>query len=153
MKLKVDRAWPKPTYTIGRWFVNGLRLHESMEDKDRGLNSSMPISDILAKKVYGQTAIPTGSYRVILSYSQKFANRAWAKKYGGLVPEIQNVPGYTGVRIHPMNTAEDSLGCIGIGENKEKGKIINSTKCYYELMDKYLMPAWSRKEEILITIK
>lgn len=153
MKLKVDRDWKKPEYTIGKWFVNGIRLHESMEDADRGLNSSMSVEEILKKKIYGKTAIPTGVYKVILSVSQKFKTRAWAKKYGGLVPEIVNVKGFSGVRIHPMNTAEDSLGCIGIGENKAKGKIINSTKCYYELMDKYLMPAWSRKEEITITIK
>lgn len=153
MKLKTDRAWKKEAYTIGRFFVNGIRFYESLEDKDRGLNSGMSESEIASKKVYGKTAIPTGTYRVILSVSQKFKTRAWAKKYGGLVPEIVGVKGFSGVRIHPLNTAEESLGCIGIGENKVAGKIINSQKRYYELMDKYLIPAWSRKEEITITIK
>lgn len=153
MKLKTDRAWKKEAYTIGRFFVNGIRFYESLEDKDRGLNSGMSESEIASKKVYGKTAIPTGTYRVILSVSQKFKTRAWAKKYGGLVPEIVGVKGFSGVRIHPLNTAEESLGCLGIGENKVAGKIINSQKRYYELMDKYLMPAWSRKEEITITIK
>lgn len=153
MKLKVDRAWKKSTYCIGKFFINGIRFHESMEDTDRGLNSGMSEAEIRAKKVYGKTAIPTGTYKVILSVSDKFKKRAWAAKYGGLVPELVNVKGYSGVRIHPLNTAEDSLGCLGIGENKAVGKILNSTKCYYELMDKYLMPAWSRKEEITITIK
>lgn len=153
MKLKTDRAWKKEAYTIGRFFVNGIRFYESLEDKDRGLNSGMSESEIASKKVYGKTAIPTGTYRVILSVSQKFKTRAWAKKYGGLVPEIVGVKGFSGVRIHPLNTAEESLGCLGIGENKVAGKIINSQKRYYELMDKYLIPAWSRKEEITITIK
>lgn len=153
MKLKTDRAWKKETYTIGRFFVNGIRLCESLEDKDRGLNSSMTLEQIKAAKVYGVTAIPTGTYKVILSVSPKFKSRAWAKKYGGLVPEILGIPGFEGVRIHPGNKAEDTLGCILVGDNKVKGGIVNSTKRFYELMDKYLVPAWSRKEEITITIK
>ena len=153
MKLKIDRAWKKEGYTIGRFFINGVRFCEVVEDKDRGLHSSMSIQDIEKVKVYGETAIPTGTYKVILSYSNKFKARAWAIKYGGLVPELVGVPGFSGVRIHPGNTAADSLGCLLPGENKVKGGVINSTKKYYELMDKYIVPAWSRKEEITITIK
>lgn len=153
MKLKLDRRYKKDTYTIGIFYVNGYRFSETVEDRDRGLNSSMPESEILKIKVYGKTAIPTGTYRVILSVSQKFKGRAWAKKYGGLVPEIVGVRGFAGVRIHPLNTAEDSLGCIGVGENKIKGGVINSTKYFYELMDKYLVPAWSRNEEITLLVK
>ena len=153
MILKVNRRWKKESYTIGELFVNGVRLCNTLEDKDRGLNSSMPVGIINQKKIYGLTAIPTGTYKVVLSYSPKFAKKAWAKKYGGLVPEILNVKGYSGVRIHIGQTDKDTLGCILVGENKEVGKVINSTKCYYELMDKYIMPAWSAKEEITITIK
>lgn len=153
MKLKIDRNWKAETYTIDALFINGVRFCEMVEDKDRGLNSGMPLAEINAKKVYGETAIPTGTYKVILSYSNKFKNKTWAKKYGGLVPELVEVKGFSGVRIHPGNTAADSLGCLLIGENKIKGGVINSQKRYYELMDKYLVPAWSRKEEITITIK
>jgi len=153
MKLKVDRNWKAETYTIDAFFINGVRFYEMLEDKDRGLNSGMPLAEINAKKVYGQTAIPTGTYKVILSYSNNFKSKAWAKKYGGLVPELVNVPGYSGVRIHPGTDASSTSGCLIIGENKIKGKVINSQKRYYELMDKYLVPAWSRKEEITITIK
>ena len=153
MKLKVDRKWKADTYTIGVLYINGIRFCETVEDKDRGLSSGMSLDDINSKKVYGETAIPTGTYKVILSVSNKFKTRAWAKKYGGLVPEILNVPGFSGARIHPGNTAQNSLGCLLPGENKIKGGVINSTKRYYELMDKYLVPAWSRKEEITITIK
>lgn len=153
MELKTDRAWKKETYTIGKFFVNCIRLCESLEDKDRGLNSSMTLEQIKAIKVYGITAIPAGTYEVILSISPKFKSRSWAAKYSGLVPEIIGVPGFEGVRIHPGNKAEDTLGCILVGDNKVKGGLVNSTKRYYELMDKYLVPAWSRKEEITITIK
>lgn len=153
MVLKVNRAWKKAGYTIGKFFVNGIRLCESLEDTDRGLNMGMSEALIKMTKIAGQTAIPTGTYTVVLSVSPKFKNKSWAKKYGGLVPEIVGVPGFSGVRIHPGNTDKDTEGCILIGDNKEVGKVINSTKRYYELMDKYIVPAWSRKETITITIK
>lgn len=153
MKIKVNRRWKKANYTIGDMYCDGIRLFNTLEDRDRGINSSMPVGIINQIKVAGETAIPTGTYEVVLSYSPKFANKTWAKKYGGLVPEIKNVKAYSGVRIHPLTTAKDTQGCIGVGENKAVGKLLNSTRCYYELMDKHLMPAWSAKEKIEIVIK
>lgn len=152
MKLLIDRAWKKPTYTISRLFVDGKRFYESLEDKDRGLKKTDTLSTIQSKKVYGETAIPSGIYEITLSVSEKFKNRTWAKKYNGMVPEILNVPGFSGVRIHPFNRPEESFGCIGVGQNRITGMIANSTKCYYELMDKYLIPATNRKEKITIEI-
>ena len=81
MKLKVERKWKKDTYTIGILYVDGVRFSETLEDKDRGLSDRWMESAILKKKVWGETAIPTGTYEVQMSYSPKFANRAWAKKY------------------------------------------------------------------------
>lgn len=153
MKLKVDRRWKKETYTIGVLFVDGVRFCEVLEDRDRGLKQSMTTAKIAKIKVYGETAIPTGTYKLRLNYSPKFATRTWAKKYNGCTPLLLDVPGYSGVRIHPFNTAEESLGCLGPGENKVKGKVINSTVWYYKLMDKYLMPAWNRGEDVTITIE
>ena len=153
MVLKVNRAWKKAGYTIGKFFVNGIRLCESLEDTDRGLNMGMSEALIKMTKIAGQTAIPTGTYTVVLSASPKFKNKSWAKKYGGLVPEIVGVPGYSGVRIHPLTDATQTDGCVGVGDNKVVGKLVNSQKRYFELMDKYLIPAWSRKEQIKIMIK
>lgn len=153
MRLKVDRRWKKTGYTIGVLYVNGIKLCETVEDQDRKLNSSMYLDEIDRIKIKGETAIPTGTYKVVLSNSPKFSSRSWAKKYGGLIPELLTVKGFEGIRIHPGNTADDCTGCILVGDNKIKGGVINSTKRYYELMDKYLIPAWSRKEEIIITIK
>lgn len=152
MKLLTDRAWKKDDYTIGRFYVNSARFCESLEDTDRGLEQSMDVLTILMRKIPGVTAIPRGTYKVILSVSPKFAKKTWAKKYGGLVPEIIGVKGYSGVRIHPGNGPEDVEGCIVVGENKVKGKVINSVKCYNELMEKYIFPAWCRKEDITIEI-
>lgn len=152
MKLKLERRYKKATYTIGILYVNGVRFCETIEDRDRGLSSDMPLSEIMSKKVYGVTAIPTGTYKVVLSVSPKFKDKSWAAKHGGLLPEILNVKCYSGVRLHVGNSPKDSLGCILVGDNKVIGGVTNSVKRYTELMDKYLMPAWTRKEEITLEI-
>lgn len=153
MELLLNRRWKKNTYTIGEMFVNGKKFSETCEDKDRGLKNTMSLEEIKAKKIYGRTAIPTGTYELKMTYSPKFASRAFAKKYGGKVLEILNVKGYSGVRIHPFNSAEDSLGCIAPGRNLEKGKVLQSTAYYTKLIDDYIMPALDRGEKVMLTIK
>lgn len=151
MKLKIDRRWPKSGYTIGNFYVSGKKRCNSLEDTDRGLLQSMPVGKINQLKVYGRTAIPKGTYKVILSVSPKFKDRSWAKKYDGLVPEILNVKGYSGVRVHPANSASQVEGCVATGDNTKVGRLTNSTKRYYELMD-LLVPAWKKGEDITIEI-
>lgn len=151
MKLKIWRKWPKSGYTIGIFYVSGKRLCESLEDTDRGLVQTMPTGKINQVKVKGKTAIPKGTYKVILSVSPKFKDRVWGKKYNGLVPEILDVKGFSAIRIHPGNRASDTDGCPLCGDNSAVGRLTNSTKRYYELMD-MLVPAWERGEEITIEI-
>ena len=153
MELLVDRKWKEEDYTIGKMYINGKEFSDTLEDKDRGLTSTMSLSEITHKKVYGQTAIPTGTYEVKMTDSSKFTNRAWAKKYSGRVPQLVSVKGYNGVRIHPLNTAKDTLGCIGVGKNTSKGVITNSTTYYYKLLDDYILPSLKKGERVLITIK
>ena len=153
MEITVDRKWKKDTYTIGVCYINGVRFSETLEDKDRDLDNSMSESVIKSKKIYGQTAIPTGTYEIKMTYSPKFANRAWAKKYGGKVVEITNVKAYSGVRVHPFNSASESLGCIAVGRNLVKGKVLQSTIYYQKLVDDYISPALKRGEKVTITIK
>lgn len=153
MELLLDRKWKKDTYTIGIMYVNGQRFSETVEDKDRGLNDKMPLAEIKAKKVYGKTAIPTGTYDIQMTYSPKFAGKAFGRRYAGKVPQMMNVKGYEGVRIHPFNTAEDSYGCVAVGKNSIKGQVTQSTAYYYKLMDNYIMPAIKRGEKITLTIK
>lgn len=150
--LIVERKWPKADYTIGRFYVDGLRLCESLEDADRGLMSTMPIGIINQKKVYGKTAIPKGTYKVLLTYSKKFKNKSWAKKYKGRVPELLGVKGFSGVRIHPLNSASETEGCVGVGDNTVVGKLTNSVARYYELME-ILVQRMDDGEECFITIK
>lgn len=153
MKILVDRKWKKETYTIGIAYINGVRFSETIEDRDRGLTNNMTVDEINSKKVYGQTAIPVGTYKIKLTYSSKFANRAWGKKYKGMVPSVENVKGFSGVRLHPLNTAADSLGCIGFGKNTQVGMITDATKYYYKLMDNYILPAIRKGENIELIIK
>lgn len=117
MELLVKRIAKKNTYTIGQLYINSQKVCDTLEDKDRGLTSNMSVEQIKNLKVYGQTAIPTGTYTVSYTYSTKF------KKY---MPLINNVKGFDGIRIHSGNTDKDTLGCIILGENKVVGKVINS---------------------------
>lgn len=153
MEVTIERKWKKDTYTIGVCYINGKRFIETLEDKDRGLQQAMNLAYIKSVKVYGQTAIPTGTYNLSFTYSPKFANRPWAKKYNGLVVHVDDVKGFDGVRFHPFNKAEESLGCISLGENKAKGMVLNAQKWYEKFVDEYFLPAWKRGEKIILTVK
>lgn len=153
MKLLLRRIFKGPRYTIGELFINGVYECDTLEDQDRGLTSQMSLEEIKAKKVYGVTAIPTGTYSInMTTVSPKFKDRAWAKPYKGILPRLGNVKGYEGVLIHVGNKAEDTLGCILVGENKVKGQVINSTATFYELMT-VLLKAQSAGEVIELTIE
>lgn len=153
MKLLLRRIFKGPRYTIGKLFINGVYECDTLEDQDRGLTSQMSLEEIKAKKVYGVTAIPTGTYSInMTTVSSKFKDRAWAKPYKGILPRLENVKGYEGVLIHVGNKAEDTLGCILVGENKVKGQVINSTATFYELMT-VLLKAQSAGEVIELTIE
>lgn len=156
MTLKRSASESGPGYTHGRLFLeeSGF-LCWTLEDEDRGLTSDMGLAKIKAIKQYGKTAIPTGRYRVELRVSPKLKDKPYAKKYGGMLPALQDVPGWTGVLIHPFNTPEESLGCIapGVLKGDKRGRIFESTRAFYDLMDYYLWPAYQRKDEIWITIK
>lgn len=143
LELTVERAWKKPTYTIDRFYIDGAFLCNMIEDRDRGLTQSMSLAEIKSKKVYGETAIPSGRYEVKMTYSPKFKR---------VLPLICNVPGFDGIRIHRGNTAADSLGCLLPGENKAVGKVINSTKYEKEIVER-LTTATEVGMSIFITIK
>ena len=152
MKLELKRRFRGPNYTIGSLFINGVYECDTIEDVDRGLTDSMSVDEIKAKKIYGRTAIPTGTYKIDLNtVSPKFKDRSWAKFCGGKLPRLIDVKGYEGVLIHVGNKAEDSLGCILVGDNKIKGQVINSTATFQELYGEFLK-AKVKGEEITIDI-
>lgn len=159
MRITIKRSPAESAagYTHGRMYLDECGFFAwTLEDEDRGLSQDMPLAQIKARKKYGQTAIPKGTYRVRMdTISPKLKDRAYAKKYGGRLPRLENVPGWEGVLIHPFNFPSESYGCIAPGMLKGsiRGCIFDSTKAFYDLMDFYLEPAYKRGEEIWITIE
>lgn len=154
MKLLVKRIAEKADYTIGKLFIDGVAYCDTLEDADRGLTQDMPLEEIKAKKVYGKTAIPKGTYKIDMeTISPKFKDRSWAKPYGGKIPRLVNVPGYEGVLLHPGNDSNSTSGCILPGKNSIKGMVTDSISTFSRIMDDYLVPAHKRGETITITIE
>lgn len=148
-RILVQRTCRGSAYTIGKLFIDGNYICDTLEDVDRGLSSNMSEDEIKKIKIYGETAIPAGTYKVIMNVvSEKFKNRVWAKPYKGKLPRLVDVPGYEGVLIHVGNTAKDTLGCILVGENKVKGQVISSTNAFNKLMN-----ILKDEEDIELTIK
>lgn len=144
MEVLIDRAWKKDGYTISRLYVDGeLFGCNTLEDADRGLRQDMQLEEIKKKKVYGQTAIPRGSYECVYTYSNRF------KK---MLPLLKDVPGFDGIRIHSGNSAKDTEGCILVGLNLKKGMVLNSREWTNKLVSK-MKEAWNRKERVIIVIK
>lgn len=154
MEILVHRIARRERYTIGRLYVDGVRVCDTLEDTDRGLSSSMSAARIRRLKIYGKTAIPTGTYHVDMdTVSPKFRYRYWAQPYDGKLPRLLSVPGFEGCLIHVGNTDTDTDGCLLVGQNKQVGKVLNSTATFRNLMDKYLVPAAKRGEKITITVE
>lgn len=153
MEIKVERSVKMDTYTIGRLSVDGNYFCDTLEDKDRGLTSNMSAEKIRKLKVKGVTAIPTGRYLVDMNtVSPRFGARAQYKFCEGKLPRLCNVPGFQGVLIHCGNTAEDTEGCILVGDNNVVGKVLNSKENFNKLYW-ILEGAKNRGEKIWITIE
>ena len=140
MRLTLIRIANRPSYCIGKLYIDGVYFSDVIEDTDRGLDDSMYENDILKLKVKGETAIPTGIYTITITYSPK---------YKKMMPLINNVKGYNGIRIHSGNTSKDTEGCLIVGKNKEVGKVLDSRVTYNALF-KRLQQA---KDKIIIDIK
>ena len=141
-ELLLQRRYLRDTYTIGKLSVDGEAYCDVLEDKVRDYNKDGDLLDEGEQKVYGETAIPYGRYRVVVDYSQRFKRE---------LPRLLSVPHFEGIRIHSGNKAGDTSGCILIGENKVKGGLINS-RAYERELTAYLK-MWQKKgEEIWITI-
>lgn len=117
MKLKLTRTDFSKTSTIGALYVNGVFECFTLEDVARPDGV----------KIYGETAIPAGSYSVDITRSPRFKRD---------LPLLINVKNFVGVRIHPGNTASDTEGCILVGQTKGKDVIGGSVKAFNALFAK-----------------
>jgi len=158
MKLELKRTFNKHKpgnvgYCIGHLYANGQYVCDTIEDIDRGLDDSMPVGIIAAKKVYSKTAIPVGTYRVTINTpSPKFSEKAYYKAYcNGKLPRLQNVKGYEGILIHRGADEFSTAGCLIVGYNKVVGKVIDSQKAFEKLYS-ILKSANAKGEAISITI-
>lgn len=115
--LCLERRFKKADYTIGKLFVNGMYFCDTCEDTDRGLYQGMTVAEVKAIKIAGKTAIPCGTYEITMTHSPRFDK---------VLPLLNGVTGYDGVRIHSGNTAKDTEGCILPGKNTIKGGVANS---------------------------
>ena len=126
MQLKLTRTNSTQEYTEGKLYIDGVYFCDTLEDTDRELYQITDEWIIKSIKVYGKTCIPYGTYKVILSISNRF------KK---LMPEVLNVKGFTGIRIHSGNTHQDTSGCILVGTKSGDGIITKSRKTFNQLMN------------------
>lgn len=119
MRLKLIRHFKGPKYTIGKLYIDDNYFCDTLEDPYREIKKD-------SDKIYGDTAIPNGTYRVILTESPRFKR---------LLPRLLEVPYFEGILIHRGNEAKDTHGCILVGENKLKGRVINSAYWEKALVD------------------
>lgn len=131
MDLFLKRAPSTAACTLGRLYVNDVFECFTLEDVVRQ-----------GPKVRGKTAIPAGRYQVANTFSDRF------QRY---LPLLLNVPGFKGIRIHPGNTAADTLGCILVGETQGEDAIGNSRRAFNALFAR--LKAVERQEKIWITIE
>lgn len=143
MKILVKRKYRKELYTIGDMSIDGNWFSNTLEDKDRGLDQKLSLAENKKKKVYSQTAIPTGTYKVTVAY--------WSKHKIN-VPLLHNVPAFTGILIHNGVDQNSTAGCILVGRNTIKGKLTDGKKYMTELT-KLVDEAIKRGEEVTITVE
>jgi hypothetical protein len=134
MELTLNRIFLGSSATIGELLINDKHLCDTLEDRVRPEG----------EKVYGKTAIPEGTYEVKLTHSPRF------KK---ILPEILNVPNFSGIRIHTGNSSKDTEGCILVGtwDGEKEDWVGNSRIAFDELMA-LLEEATNNKEKVTITV-
>lgn len=122
MEITVKRTFKGTSYTIGKLYIDGQYFSDTIEDAVRNLPAVCPDtpkgrSCKCKEKVYARTAIPAGTYKVTMEHSPRFKRT---------LPYLQDVPHFIGILIHSGNTDADSAGCIIVGRNTVKGKVLES---------------------------
>jgi hypothetical protein len=141
IKLFVARGTKAKTHTAGKMYWNGELLCYTLEDTVREIKGK-PVEEW---KIKGETAIPEGKYRVILSKSPRFKR---------ILPEVLNVPGYTAVRIHAGNQTKDTDGCILVGmyDGNEADNWLGNSRKAEDLLVAKIQEAINTGEDVWLTI-
>lgn len=112
MLVSIKRIWLTPRSTVGELRIDGALFCYTLEDVVRPFG--LP-------KVLGCTAIPPGTYRLVIDESPRFGRR---------MPHILNVPGFEGIRIHVGNTATDTEGCVLLGMDRGIDRVLRSREAF-----------------------
>lgn len=119
--FSLNRVQKDPDVTIGELSINGHRICYVLEDPVREVEGE-PVE---SWKVKGQTAIPVGRYRI---------ERTWSPRFGHTTPQLMDVPGFQGIRIHPGNTTADTEGCLLPGLERRSDSVGSSQLAYREIL-------------------
>ena len=142
MELKLERKYRSNNYCIDKLYINGKYFSDALEDPDRGLTDTMSLEEIQKIKIKGNTCIPYGTYNVTITYSPRFKKN---------LPLINNVKGFDGIRIHSGNTPQDTEGCLLLGLNKVKGRVVDSKVTVNKFID-IVQEALNKGEKVTINI-
>jgi hypothetical protein len=129
VKLTLYRKWLTQKSTIGELYVNGAFFCYTLEDCVRTV------------KIKHETAIPTGTYEVVLNFSNRFQK---------VMPLLIGVPNFSGIRIHSGNTDTDTSGCILVGRDYSTDSVSDSRLAYNDLFHVLAKAAVEGKIEIEI---
>lgn len=157
MEVLVYRKWPKTGYTIGRVFIDGELICNSLEDEDRGLSDAMDERIIRNRKIHGKTAIPRGRYKIDMdTFSGKFSKyEFYMEVCQGKLPRLKNVKGFDGILIHVADGPKGANlleGCIGVGLNKKAGQLCDGKETFKKIYA-MMKEAHNKGEAIYITIE
>lgn len=145
MRIKLIRTVFTPYYTMGELIIDKDFICYTVEDTVRDHNQDGDLLDEGEGKVYGETAIPYGTYEVDLTMSPKFKR---------LLPILMDVPHFEGIRIHRGNTAKDSQGCIlpgYISDEPVEGTVVKSADAEMRIIE-LIYKAKLRGEKITIDV-
>jgi len=137
MRLRVERREFSNTTTIGVLFVDEAFHCYTLEDADRKLEDG-------GEKIHGKTAIPRGTYKVSLTESARFRR---------VLPLVENVPNFSGIRIHAGNTHLNTEGCILVGNGTDHSNTLFNSRMALEALMGRMQVAVAHGEEIWLEVK
>lgn len=152
MKIEIKRCERTDRYTMGRLFVDGDYLCDTLENTDRDYNRNGLFDLPDEMKIAGLTAVPYGFYRVRLDViSPRFARKRGYESIGARMPRLVDVPGFSGVLLHPGNTVADTAGCILVGHRCGAGRLTRSRQAFFNLYER-MQKAVDAGQELELTI-
>lgn len=118
MKIRIRRKWFTNRSSVGTGTIDGDDFNFfTVEDVARAAGVKIP----------KETAIPAGTYRVIMDQSER---------HQSIQPHILNVPLFSGIRFDVANFAEQVEGCIAVGAGKGTDAVWNSKQTHKILCEK-----------------